>query len=107
MPLRWYSDGSIRWMKSLLINYLENDDLVRYDTSTAQREVLVSAKQLNVPDEKKAIRIEDYALSSDFNRVLLFTNSRRVWRKNTRGDYWVLNRKYGNLRKLGGGGPPA
>src|ERR1035438_9515202 len=28
MPLRWYSDGSIRWMKSLLINYLENDDLV-------------------------------------------------------------------------------
>jgi hypothetical protein len=28
MQLRWYSDGSIRWMRSLLINYLENDDLV-------------------------------------------------------------------------------
>jgi hypothetical protein len=27
MQLRWYSDGSIRWMRSLLITYLENDDL--------------------------------------------------------------------------------
>src|ERR1022692_1224422 len=30
MQLRWYSDGSIRWMRSLLINYLENDDLVPF-----------------------------------------------------------------------------
>src|SRR5271157_2533006 len=28
MQLRWYSDGSIRWMRSLLISYLENDDVV-------------------------------------------------------------------------------
>ena len=27
MRSQWYSDGSIRWMKFLLINYLENDDL--------------------------------------------------------------------------------
>src|ERR1035438_935191 len=27
MQLRWYSDGSIRWMRSLSINYLENDEL--------------------------------------------------------------------------------
>src|SRR5271167_3720457 len=27
MQLRWYSDGSIRWMRSLLIRYLENNDL--------------------------------------------------------------------------------
>ena|SRR5271157_1208642 len=28
MQLRWYSDGSIRWTRSLLISYLENHDLV-------------------------------------------------------------------------------
>jgi len=32
MRLQWYSDGSTRWMRSLLINYLENDDLVRVRT---------------------------------------------------------------------------
>jgi hypothetical protein len=32
MQLRWYSDGSIRWIRSLLINYLENDDLGRWQS---------------------------------------------------------------------------
>ena len=41
------------------------------------------------------------------NRVLVFTNSKRVWRQNTRGDYWVLDRKSGVLRKLGNSGPPS
>ena len=82
-------------------------ELVRYDASTGQREVLITDQELTAPGEKTPIHIEDYAWSSDFNRVLLFTNSKRVWRKNTRGDYWVLNRKSGTLRKLGDGGPPS
>ncbi|HVR22070.1 MAG TPA: S9 family peptidase [Candidatus Polarisedimenticolia bacterium] len=106
-PVRWLDGGRSYTTLEPAAMGGETVELVRYDTPTAQREVLVSAKQLNVPYEKKPIRVEDYALSSDFNRVLLFTNSRRVWRKNTRGDYWVLSRKSGNLRKLGGGGPPA
>src|ERR1700682_4119725 len=31
MQLRWYSDGSIRWMRFLLTRYLENDYLVDKD----------------------------------------------------------------------------
>jgi uncharacterized protein YbjT (DUF2867 family) len=41
MQLRWYSDGSIRWMRSLLINYLENYDLA-HEAGT-QKFALVSA----------------------------------------------------------------
>ncbi|MGA9980248.1 MAG: S9 family peptidase [Candidatus Sulfotelmatobacter sp.] len=82
-------------------------DLVRYDTATAQREVLISAQQLTPADGKKPITIEDYSWSADMNRVLIFTNSKRVWRENTRGDYWVFERKSGVLRKLGNGGPPS
>ena len=40
-------------------------------------------------------------------RLLIFTNSKRVWRTNTRGDYWVLDRTSHELRKLGGDAPPA
>jgi dipeptidyl-peptidase 4 len=82
-------------------------DLVRYDTATAQREVLVSAEQLTPPESKKPIVIEDYSWSTDLNRVLIFTNSKRVWRENTRGDYWVFDRKSGSLHKVGDGGPPS
>ena len=41
------------------------------------------------------------------SRLLVFTNSKRVWRTNSRGDYWVLDRAARELRKLGGDAPPA
>jgi len=65
------------------------DDIPRvgYDSATGQREVLVSAQQLTPFGEKKPLIIEDYSWSADLNRLLIFTNSKRVWRANTRGDY--------------------
>jgi len=82
-------------------------DIVRYDVETGQREILVSGQKLVASGEKKPISIDDYSLSDDLNRVLIFTNSRRVWRRNTRGDYWVFNRNSLALKKLGDGGPPS
>ena len=39
--------------------------------------------------------------------MLIFTNTRRVWRTNSRGDYWLLDRQAGRLKKLGGDVPEA
>ena len=36
---------------------------------------------------------------------MIYNNTRRVWRYDTRGDYWVLNLKDGALRQLGKGMP--
>jgi dipeptidyl-peptidase-4 len=56
-----------------------------------------------VPAGRSApLAIDDYAWSKDGNKVLVYTNSERVWRQNTRGDYWVYDRKAGTLAKLGG-----
>jgi dipeptidyl-peptidase-4 len=35
-------------------------------------------------------------------KVLIYTNTRRVWRVHSRGDYWVLDRASGKLHQLGG-----
>ncbi len=106
-PVRWLNGGSSYTTLEATAGGDETKDIVRYDTATAQREILVSAQQIIPPNEKKPISIEDYALDADTNRVLIFTNSKRVWRQNTRGDYWVLDRKSGALRKLGAAGPPS
>jgi dipeptidyl-peptidase 4 len=106
-PVRWLDGGRSYTTLEPSAKSEAVLELVRYDASTGQREVLITDQELTAPGEKTPIHIEDYAWSSDFNRVLLFTNSKRVWRKNTRGDYWVLNRKSGTLRKLGDGGPPS
>ena len=48
------------------------------------------------------LRAQSFRFSDDGRKLLLFTNTARVWRANTRGDYWVLDLGTGALRKLGG-----
>lgn len=106
-PVRWLKGGQEYATLEPSAKIEGARDLVRYDTATAQRELLISAAQLTPPGSDKPLHIDDYSLSQDLNRVLIFTNSRRVWRANTRGDYWVLDRKSGVLRKVGESGPPS
>lgn len=77
-------------------------DIVQYDVASGARRVLVSAAELTPAGADTPLRVEDYRWSADGGKLLIFTNSRRVWRQNTRGDYWVLDRPNGVLRQLGG-----
>ena len=87
-PPRWFGDGE---------SYLVMEpsaggvDVVRYDTATgARREVLITAAQLTPAGAQAPLEIESLSWSSDRQRVLIFTNAHRVWRTNSRGDYWLL-----------------
>jgi dipeptidyl-peptidase 4 len=101
-PARWLSDGHA--YTTVEVSPSGGQDIVRYDAAAGTRQVLVSARQLT-PAGGQPLGIEDYAWSGDGNRLLVFTNSERVWRDNTRGDYWVLDRSTGTLRRLGGNAP--
>ena len=64
----------------------EGTDLVRYQTRSGERSVLVAATAL-VPDgAQRPLRVQGYDWSADGRKLLIFTNSRRVWRQNTRGE---------------------
>ena len=106
-PVHWLKGGESYTTLEPATGSDGASDIVRYETATGKREVLVSGQQFVPSGEKKAISIDDFLFSSDLDRILIFTNSRRVWRRNTRGDYWVLDRKSGALKKFGDGGPPS
>jgi dipeptidyl-peptidase 4 len=106
-PIHWVGNGQSYTVLEPSRKGEGVSDIVSYETATSRREVLVSASQLMPPGGDKPLEIESYAFSEDLSRVLIFTNSRRVWRQNTRGDYWVLHRNTATLRKLGDGGPPS
>ena len=59
------------------------------------------------PGSGEPFPIEAYSFSKDKKRFLIFTNSKPVWRENTRGDYWVLDTSSERLQKLGGDAPPS
>ncbi len=102
--LRWTGDGKGYTMLEPSSVGSEVRDIVRYDAATGRREVVVRGNRLVASGSGDALVVEDYQLSPDGKRVLIFTNSERVWRENTRGDYWVIDVASGAPRKLGGVG---
>ena len=100
--------GGIRWLDGAHYTRLEpaadgrGMDLVRYDAARGTREVLVATDRLMPAGAAEPVAIEDFTFSPDNERLLIYTNSARVWRQNTRGDYWVLDLDTGRLRQLGG-----
>lgn len=82
-------------------------DIIAYDTASGKREVLISAAALKPAGASAPLEIADYSWSKDRSRLLLFTNTKKVWRDNTRGDYWVLDVGTKKLRRLGGKAEPS
>ncbi|HEX6669860.1 MAG TPA: DPP IV N-terminal domain-containing protein, partial [Gemmatimonadales bacterium] len=99
-PSRWLGDGSAYTTVEPADG--GGQDIVRYDVESDRREILVPARQLVPAGADGPLDIEDYAWSPDGTRLLVFTNTQPVWRLNTRGDYWILDRESGRLRQLGG-----
>jgi len=68
---------------------------------------MVSATRLVPEGRSEPLKIDDYSWSPEAKRLLIFTNSKRVWRRNTRGDYWLLDGTSWKLQKLGGDAEPS
>ena len=93
--IRWLEDGS--GYTALEPAEGGGRDIVRHDPATGGREVLVPASTLIPAGASRPLGIADYDWSDDGTALIVFTNTRRVWRQNTRGDYWVLDRESGAL----------
>ena len=105
-PTRYYR--SVRWLEdSRYYTTLETNrergcsEIIRYHAKSGERVILVGADQLVPLDGTLPLELADYQWSADNSKLLLFTNTRRVWRYHTRGDYWVLDLSSGRLKQLG------
>ena len=101
-PVRWQEDGSGYIALEPSPTKTAAVDMVRYDALTGERTVKVSADKLTPAGAPEPLSVEEFSVTPDEQKILIFTNTARVWRSNTRGDYWVLDVKTGTLRKLGG-----
>lgn len=114
--VRWLEDGSgftaLETVKEHEDTELEVDELgedinpyreiVQYDPATLKRTVLLSLAQLTPEGADQALAVDSYEWSDDKSKLLIFANSRKVWRQRSRGDYWVREFESGKLYKLGG-----
>ena len=100
--------GQVRWLDDSTYTAVEpgatgkGTQLVQVDAATGRKTTLVPTSALIAAGGKDTVEIEDYAWNGDHTKLLVFTNSARVWRENTRGDFWVLDLSSRQLRQLGG-----
>lgn len=87
--LQWTKDGSA---------YYERDgkSIVKVMMPSGDKKEFAAGPGL------QNISIRSFRVSDNENRVLVYTNTKKVWRYDTRGDYYVYDVNKKTARKLGG-----
>ena len=108
------SFAQVQWEKTgHRFTQLLNDEngsqrILEFDPSdNFAQQLLVTSQQLIPAGSSTPIHIESYTYYPEHHVLLIFTNSRRVWRAHTRGDFWIYNLAQHRLYQLGKGLPAA
>jgi dipeptidyl-peptidase-4 len=104
--IRTEGGSNVNWIDGDRYSKIERNadgkhEIVAYSAKDNKREVIISAESLINHATGKQIGVRSFTFSADNSKVLIYTNTRRVWRYDTRGDYWVLDSASGTLRQLG------
>jgi dipeptidyl-peptidase 4 len=92
--LQWAKDGN---------SYYELDQkqgIVQIIPKSASV-VVMNKAQLTPSNQKNVLDVASFSFSEDDQKILLFTDTRKVWRLNTKGNYWVYDKKAGSLKQVG------
>ncbi len=99
--------NNIQWEKSghlftRLVHHGGGYAIIQYDPGSSFSETtLATARQLTPEGTTKPLTVESYTWYPRFHKLLIFTNSKRVWRAHTRGDFWLYDTATKKLVQLG------
>jgi dipeptidyl-peptidase-4 len=75
--------------------------LVELDTRDSSKKAIVLTTAMLTPAGKAPLAVANFSFSDDGKKIMIFTNTKRVWRYNTRGDYWVYDLTAKTLKQIG------
>ncbi|MGI4804859.1 MAG: S9 family peptidase [Janthinobacterium lividum] len=93
--IKWTKDGN---------NYMQVQDGSIVQTSIndpSKQTTLVDAQLFTPKGRTEPLKIRSFIFSDDGKKVLIYTNSKKVWRYDTRGDYWVADLSAKTLKQIG------
>jgi len=80
-PARWMKDGSGYTTLESSEAQEGGQDIVRHDPDSGRREIIIPCTRLIPKGESSPLQIDSYEWSPDGKRLLIFTNSKRIWRQ--------------------------
>ncbi|HEV3249941.1 MAG TPA: DPP IV N-terminal domain-containing protein, partial [Puia sp.] len=93
-PIKWSKDGNSYYVSKA-------EEITEVSLPENKETVLFSKEKLIPPGQTKPINIRNFYFSEDRQKVLIYTNTKKVWRYDTRGDYWVFIPGTNSLEQLG------
>ncbi len=92
--IHWAKDGS---------SYYETvgGKIVRYSLPGLEEKVIIDKASLKPKGASAALDVENFFFSADEKKLLIYTNSKKVWRYKTKGDYWILDLASNKLTQAG------
>lgn len=64
-------------------------------------QTLLNSSELIPAGSSEALQVQSFQVSPDGKSLLLFADTKKVWRDNTRGDYWIFDKNTKKLLQLG------
>lgn len=94
--------GRINWTANgNAYTKIKDGGIVKVDPKTDAEVVIVRKEQLTLPGAAEAMVLQSYVFNNNNTKLLFFINTAKVWRYNTRGDYWVLDIISNKLKQMG------
>jgi len=92
-----------QWSKDGLAYYeIEQGKIVEIKLlDPKQSTTYLGETSLTPKDSASPLKINHFTFSADRDKVLLFTNAKKVWRYRTRGDYWIYDFATKKLSRIG------
>ena len=84
--INWAKDGNSYYQISR-----ESGEIISITLPKNDKKTVVSKNLLTPQGKNNAIAVRSFQFSTDGSKALIYTNSKKVWRYDTRGDYWLVD----------------
>ncbi len=92
--INWTNDGNF-------YTKVKDGNIVQVDPVSGEETIVIRQSSITDPKTKKNLTPQSYEFNRNYTRVLIFTNTVKVWRYNTRGDYWLYDIIANKLTRMG------
>ncbi|RYG11207.1 MAG: S9 family peptidase, partial [Chitinophagaceae bacterium] len=92
--INWAKDGNSYYQ-------IAGGEIVSVTLPKSERKTVISRALLTPAGKDAPIAVRSFQLSADGTKALIYTNSKKVWRYDTRGDYWLADLTTNKINQIG------
>jgi dipeptidyl-peptidase-4 len=90
----WSKDGKSYYK-------INSGKIIQYNLPGFTESIIADAGTLTPAGMSTPLKVRNFFFSADGKKLLIYTNTKKVWRYDTRGDYWILNLDNKKLSQVG------